>query len=68
MNLSRFWWQNRFTRMCAVARLEFLHVLHDRPTLALIFTGPAIQIILFGYAVNFNPTHIPLVIAGAQVG
>jgi ABC-2 type transport system permease protein len=50
--------------MLAVARVEILHLIHDRTTIALILLVPAIQIALFGYAVNLNPKNIPIVIAG----
>jgi ABC-2 type transport system permease protein len=46
-----------------VARIECLQLVRDRTTLSLILTVPAIQIILFGYAINLNPTHIPIAIA-----
>jgi ABC-2 type transport system permease protein len=52
------------TRMFAVARVEILHLIHDRPTISLILLVPAIQIVLFGYAVNLNPKNVPIAIAG----
>lgn len=54
----------RVTRMRAVARIEFLHLLRDRTSLALLITVPAIQIVLFGYAVNLDPKNVPIAIAG----
>jgi ABC-2 type transport system permease protein len=50
-------------RMVAVARLECLHLIRDRTTIALVVTVPAIQLVLFGYAVNLNPKTIPMAIA-----
>lgn len=55
-------------RLRAVARLECLQLLRDRTSIALIVTVPAIQIVLFGYAVNLNPKNIPLVIARTYDG
>ena len=54
----------RLARIVAVARLELLHLLRDRTTIALITTLPAIQILLFGYAVNLDPRGIRIAIAG----
>jgi ABC-2 type transport system permease protein len=51
-------------RMLAVARVEILHLIHDRPTISLILLVPAIQIVLFGYAVNLNPKNVTIAIAG----
>lgn len=50
-------------RAAAVARVEILHVLRDRATLALVVTVPAMQVLLFGYAVNLDPRGLPLAIA-----
>jgi ABC-2 type transport system permease protein len=51
-------------RMIAVARVEILHLIHDRMTISLVLLVPAVQIMLFGYAVNLNPKNVPLAIAG----
>jgi ABC-2 type transport system permease protein len=56
--------RRRVARILAVARIETLHLIHDRTTLSLILLVPAVQIVLFGYAVNLDPRHIPIVIAG----
>jgi hypothetical protein len=48
--------------MLAVSRVEILHPLHDRATLSLILLVPAIQIVLFGYAVNLNPKKYQLLL------
>lgn len=55
--------RRRLTRILAVARVEYLQLLRDRTTIALIVTVPAIQLVLFGYAVNLNPQNVPLAIA-----
>jgi len=51
-------------RTLAIARVEVLRLVHDRPSLSLIFAVPAIQVVLFGGAIQLNPTHVPIAIAG----
>jgi ABC-2 type transport system permease protein len=60
--------RRRIARILAVARVETLHLIHDRTTLSLILLVPAVQIVLFGYAVNLDPRHIPIVIARDHQG
>ena len=50
--------------MLAVARVEVLHLVWDPTTVSLILLVPAIQIVLFGYAINLDPKHVPIAIAG----
>ncbi len=47
-------------RMWAVARIETLRLLVDRPSIGLILLVPALQLVLFGYAVNLTPKDIPI--------
>jgi ABC-2 type transport system permease protein len=58
----------RIAPVLAVARVEILHLIHDRATISLILLVPAIQIVLFGYAVNLDPRHVPIAIAGDHGG
>jgi ABC-2 type transport system permease protein len=58
----------RVARMLAVARVEILHLILDRTTISLILLVPAIQIVLFGYAVNLDPRHVPIAVAGDGAG
>jgi len=58
----------RLNRMLAVARVETLRLVRDRTSLSLILVVPAIQIVLFGYAINLNPKHVPIAVAGDQSG
>ena len=60
--------RHRVARMLAVARIECLHLVHDRTTLALLVTVPAIQIVLFGSTVNLNPKAVPIAIARQHDG
>jgi ABC-2 type transport system permease protein len=53
----------RLRRWRAVARIEILQLVQDRPTLAIILVVPALQILLFGYAVHFEPRGVPIAIA-----
>ena len=50
-------------RILAVARVETLRLLIDRPSIGLILLVPALQLILFGYAVNLTPKNIQIAIA-----
>jgi ABC-2 type transport system permease protein len=49
--------------MLAVARVELLHLMHDATSISLILIIPAVQIVLFGYAVNLTPKNIPIAIS-----
>lgn len=53
----------RLGRIVAVARVEVLRLLRDRTSLSLILVVPALQMVLFGYAVNLDPHNITLAIA-----
>lgn len=50
-------------RIAALARVEGLRLLGDRTSIGLILVVPAVQLILFGYAVNLTPRNVPLAIA-----
>jgi ABC-2 type transport system permease protein len=45
-------------------RLEVLYILRDRTTRSLLVVVPAIQLLLFGYAVNLDARHITIAVAG----
>jgi ABC-2 type transport system permease protein len=56
-------------RILAVARSETLRLLLDRSSMSLILVVPAVQLILFGYAVNLTPRNVTLAVSrscGAQ--
>jgi len=55
--------RHRVARILAVARIETLHLARDRTTISLILVVPAIQLVLFGYAVNLDPKDVPIAIA-----
>jgi ABC-2 type transport system permease protein len=46
-------------RMTAVLIKEFIQLTRDRVTYALILGVPVIQMLLFGYAINSDPRHLP---------
>jgi len=46
-------------RGLAVARKEFRQLVRDRPTLGMIVGIPALQLVLFGYAIDLDVRHVP---------
>src|SRR5919108_718861 len=49
-------------RIVAVMLKELGHVLADRPTLKAVMLLPALQLLLYGYAINTVVDHIPTVV------
>jgi len=47
------------TRVLAVLVKEFKQLTRDRITYAMILVLPVIQLLLFGYAINSEPRHLP---------
>ena len=48
-----------FSRFWAMLVKEFLQLRRDRVTLATMITVPLMQLLLFGYAINTTPRHLP---------
>ena len=46
-------------RIAAVMTKEFIQLTRDRITYAMILLIPVIQLMLFGYAINSDPRHLP---------
>jgi len=46
-------------RLVAMFVKEFIQLRRDRPTLGMIVGIPLIQLLLFGYAINTDPKHLP---------
>lgn len=46
-------------RIWAILHKEFIQIVRDRLTLATMLMVPVIQLILFGYAINSDPKHLP---------
>ena len=47
------------TRVLAVLAKEFKQLTRDRLTYAMMLALPVIQLLLFGYAINSDPRHLP---------
>ena len=56
-NLQRFW---------AIVVKEFIQMRRDRLTFGMMVGIPMIQLILFGYAINSNPKHLPTAVYAAD--
>jgi ABC-2 type transport system permease protein len=50
---------NFWSRTWAVLVKEFIQLKRDRVSFAMIIMVPLIQLLLFGYAINTNPRHLP---------
>ena len=47
------------SRIVAIFIKELVHLRRDTLTLALIIGSPILQLILFGFAINTDPRHLP---------
>lgn len=56
--MSRFSW----ARLWAMMVKEFIQMKRDRATFAMIIGIPIMELIIFGYAINTNPTHLSTVV------
>ena len=48
-----------FARLWAMAVKEFVQMRRDRVTFGIMIGIPMIQLILFGFAINSDPKHLP---------
>ena len=55
-------------RCRAVIAKEFIQMKRDRATLAMMIGIPVIQLILFGFAINTDPKHLPTAVIAADHG
>ena len=62
MKNMKFNWQ----RFCAIVAKEFIQMRRDRLTFAMMLGVPMIQLILFGYAINSDPKHLPTAVYSAD--
>ena len=53
-------------RLWAIILKEFIQMKRDRFTFALMIGIPLIQLILFGYAINSDPKHLPTAVVAAD--
>jgi len=58
----KFNWQ----RLCAIVAKEFIQMRRDRLTFAMMLGIPMIQLVLFGYAINSDPKHLPTAVYSAD--
>ena len=52
-------WAGFLRRTWAMLLKEFIQLRRDRISFAMIIMIPLIQLVLFGYAINTNPRHLP---------
>jgi len=55
-----------YRRFCAILIKEFIQIGRDHATFAMIFFLPVIQLLLFGYAINFDPRGLPTAVIETQ--
>jgi ABC-2 type transport system permease protein len=51
-----------FARLFAILMKEFIQMRRDRMTFALMVGVPVMQLLLFGFAINTDPRHLPTVV------
>lgn len=56
------------TRIAAVMVKEFTQLRRDRITYAMILIMPLMQLLLFGYAINTDPRHLPAAVVSHDHG
>src|SRR5258705_5832570 len=66
LRIPRWAAERRLRRIMAVARIETLRLVRDRVAISLIALVPAVQTVLFGYAVNLDPKDVPIAISGSD--
>lgn len=62
--MSRF----TFHRLRAIVVKEFIQMRRDRVTFAMMVGIPLMQLMLFGFAINADPRHLPTAIRSADQG
>ena len=62
--MSRF----TFHRLWAIVLKEFIQMKRDRVTFAMMVGIPLMQLMLFGFAINADPKHLPAAIRAADQG
>ena len=58
----RFRWSGFWRRTWAMLIKEFIQLMRDRVSFVMIVMVPLIQLLLFGYAINTTPRHMPMVV------
>lgn len=49
-------------RLFGLMRKEFILIIHDKGTIAMLGVLPVLLLILFGFAIDFDPKHLPTTI------
>ena len=57
-----------FYRLWAIVWKEFIQMRRDRVTFAMMVGIPLMQLMLFGFAINSDPRHLPTAILAADQG
>jgi ABC-2 type transport system permease protein len=57
-----------FARIAAILVKEFVQMRRDRLTFAMIVGVPILQLLLFGFAINNDPKHLPAAVAVSDPG
>lgn len=57
-----------FSRWIGIVIKEFIQLKRDRLTFGMIIGIPILQLLLFGFAINSNPKHLPTVLILAETG
>jgi ABC-2 type transport system permease protein len=57
-----------WSRVLAVFFKELVQMRRDRPTFAIMIAMPIVQLVLFGYAINSDPRHMPAVVEMREDG
>src|SRR5271170_7235899 len=60
LRLMNLWPQFSTERFKGIVLKEFIQMRRDRLTFAMMLGIPLMQLILFGYAINVNPRHLPV--------
>jgi len=55
-------------RVLAVLLKEFVQMRRDLPTLGMVLGIPIMQLLLFGFAINLDPKHLPTAISADDSG
>ncbi|MGV8893966.1 MAG: ABC transporter permease [Burkholderiaceae bacterium] len=55
-----------WSRFLAILQKEFRQIRRDRLTFAMMVGMPIVQLILFGFAINTDPKHLPLALVSAD--
>jgi ABC-2 type transport system permease protein len=55
-----------WARLGAIVRKEFIQMKRDRLTFGMMVGIPLIQLVLFGYAINFDPRALPTAVVSAE--